>query len=194
VPLVSILTSRSIRSGLRELTESARFEELRTPLGIVAVDIETGEEVLFRSGVVWPAMVASMAFPGIYEPVRIGRHLLVDGGVLNPVPVSSCVALGADLVISSNLSAPNPDGHARPDANGRTRRRLIVENIARSLEIMQSKIVEQSCNHADVAIEPFFRSPPGLLDFKRGRDLEEAGEEAVERALPKLRATLPWLS
>ena len=194
VPLVSVLTSRGIRSELRDLTQNARFEDLRTPLAVVAVDIETGEEVLFRSGVVWPAMVASMAFPGIYEPVRIGRHLLVDGGVLNPVPVSSCVALGADLVISSNLSARHHEGQPSPSPNGTMRRRFLVENIARSLEIMQRKIVEQSCNHADVAIEPIFTPPPGLLDFKRGRELEQPGEEAVARALPRLREVLPWLS
>jgi NTE family protein len=139
-------------------------------------------------------MVASMAFPGIYEPVRIGRHLLVDGGVLNPVPVSSCVALGADLVVSSNLSSRSREARPGGDAEGTKRRRFLVENIARTLEIMQSKIVEQSCNRADVAIEPRFDPAPGLLDFKRGRRLERVGEEAVERALPRLREVLPWLA
>ena len=193
VPLVSILTSRSIRSGLRDLSQNRRFEDLDTPLGIVAVDIDTGEEVLFRSGVVWPAIVASMAYPGIYEPACIGGRHLVDGGVLNPVPVSACVALGADLVLGSNLGAQHRDGPPQPPARG-SRRHLIIENIARSLEIMQSKIVEESCNRADISFEPFFGTPPGLLDFKRGRLFEDVGEAAVERALPKLRATLPWLT
>lgn len=193
MPFVSILTSRSIRSELRTVTEDARFEDLPTPLGIVAVDIETGEEVLLRRGLVWPAMVASMAYPGIYEPVRIGNRYLVDGGVLNPVPVSAAVTLGADVVISSILSGV-PDYSVRARASDPNRRRLILESISRSLEIMQSKIVQESCTRADVAIQPIFEEPPGLLDFRRGRELEGAGEEAAERALPKLRSVLPWLA
>jgi hypothetical protein len=59
---------------------------------------------------------------------------------------------------------------------------------------MQGKITQESCARADVAIEPSFKKAPGLLDFRRGRELEAAGEEAVERALPKLRAVLPWLA
>ncbi|MDP3768237.1 MAG: cyclic nucleotide-binding and patatin-like phospholipase domain-containing protein, partial [Dehalococcoidia bacterium] len=136
VPVVSILTSRSVRAELRNLIPTERFEELPTPLGIVAVDIETGEEVLLRSGLIWPAMVASMAYPGIYEPAHIGSRYLVDGGVLNPVPVSAAVTLGADVVISSNLSAGHQgiDGPVAPEEP--KRRRLVIENITRSLEIM----------------------------------------------------------
>ena len=194
IPLVSLLTSRSIRRELQTITQNARFDELPTPCGIVAVDIETGEEVLLRSGLVWPAMAASMAYPGIYEPVRLGGHLLVDGGVLNPVPVSAAVTLGADVVISSNLSGTVEERIARPPAGARQRRRYIIENIARSLEIMQSKIVSESCTRADVSIRPVFDPMPGLLEFKRGLELELAGQEAAERELPNIRALLPWLA
>jgi NTE family protein len=193
VPVVSILTSRSIRAELRSVTNDIRFDELPTPLGIVAVDIEHGESILLRHGRVWPAMVASMAYPGIYEPVRMGSRHLVDGGVLNPVPVSGAVALGADIVISSVLSG-RPDGAVRSGSGEPPRQRMILESITRSLEIMQSKITEESFTRADVAIHPRFESPPGLLDFRKGRTLEHLGEEAVERALPKLRSVLPWLA
>jgi NTE family protein len=192
VPLISILTSRSVRRELRLVTEDGCFDDVAVPLSIVAVDIERREEVVLRRGPVWLAMAASMAYPGIYEPIRIGSRLLVDGGVLNPVPVSAAVALGANVVVSSNLSA-NHD-QVVPQKNVRQRRRHIVENIARSLEIMQSKIVAESCNRADVSIEPRFNPAPGLLDFKRGRTLERAGEEAAEEALPRIREVLPWLS
>lgn len=194
VPLISLLSSRGIRAELRSITEDARFDDLPIPLGIVSVDIETGEEVLIRRGLVWRAMVASMAFPGIYEPVRIGSRYLVDGGLLNPVPVSGAVSLGADVVISSNLSGSISDRLANVGSGGPPRQRFIIENISRTLEIMQSKIVDESCTRADVAIEPSFSPAPGLLDFKRGRLLEEVGEQAVEQELPKLRSVLSWLS
>lgn len=194
LPVVSLLTSRSMRSELRDLLGDRRFEDLPTPLSIVAVDIETGEEVLLRSGPVWQAMAASMAVPGIYEPLRIGAHYFVDGGVLNPVPVSAAVTMGADLVISSDLSG-SPEGHsAKPEADRQRGGPLILKTIARTWEIMQSKITRESCARADVAIQPTFDDPPGLLDFKRGRELETVGEEAAEQALAKLRSVLPWLS
>ena len=59
---------------------------------------------------------------------------------------------------------------------------------------MQGKIVQESCTRADVAIQSVFKNPPGLLDFRKGRELEGAGDEAAERALPQLRAALPWLA
>ena len=194
LPLISVLSSRSIRMELRAVTQDLRFEDLPIPLGFVAVDIENGEEVLLRRGLIWPATVASMAYPGIYEPVRIGSRFLVDGGVLNPVPVSAALSLGADVVISSNLSGTIGERIAKVGSGGPPRRRFIVENITRTLEIMQSKIVEESLTRADVAIQPSFGTPPGLLDFKRGRELEHVGEEAVERQLSELRSVLPWLA
>jgi NTE family protein len=134
-----------------------------------------------------------MAYPGIYEPVQLNGCHFVDGGVLNPVPVSAAVQLGADVVISSVLSVPAERETAAPVSNT-GRRRFILESISRTLEIMQGKIVQESCSRADVAIQPVFDQPPGLLDFKRGRQLERAGEEAAERALPKLQEVLPWLA
>jgi hypothetical protein len=71
---------------------------------------------------------------------------------------------------------------------------LILNTIARSLEIMQRQISVGNNASADVVITSRFDNPPGLLDFKRGRDLEHAGEQAVEEALPRLQAALPWLA
>jgi hypothetical protein len=71
---------------------------------------------------------------------------------------------------------------------------LILHTIARSLEIMQRQITTGSSARADVVITSRFDNPPGLLDFKRGRLFEGSGEQAVEEALPRLRAALPWLA
>jgi NTE family protein len=194
VPVVSILSSRAVRAELRDVTDNRQFEDLPTPLGIVAVDIEAGEEVLLRRGRVWPALVASMAYPVVYEPVRLGGRLLVDGGVLNPVPVSACVALGADFVVSCNLSASMAERLASRSRNGESRRRrLLIDSLGRTLEVMQAKIVEESNTRADVVIRPVFSSPVGLLEFKRAREIEAAGEAAVEQACADLKQALPWL-
>lgn len=194
LPLISVLTSRSIQAELRNLVGRRRFEDLPTPAGVVAVDIGSGTEVLLRRGLVWPALMASMTYPGIYEPLRMGSRYLVDGGLLNPVPVSAAVKLGADVVISCNLSAPPREDNAGATKTEPQNRPLILRTISRSLEIMQSKIVQDCSGRADVEILPEFAEPPGLLDFDRGPELEEAGERAAERALPKLQTVLPWLS
>jgi NTE family protein len=195
VPVHSLLTSRSVRAEIERASNDRTFEDLPIPLAIVSVDIRTGEEVLIRSGPIWRAIMASMAFPGIYQPVRHDGRYLVDGAVVNPVPVTAVQALGADVVISSNLGGHRRGPDEAPDvprpASGEP---LILNTIARSLEIMQRQISVGNNASADVVITSRFDNPPGLLDFKRGRDLEHAGEQAVDEALPRLQAALPWLA
>ena len=84
--------------------EDIRIEDLGRPFAAVATELATGHEIWLQSGRLIDALRASYALPGIFEPVRIGRRLLVDGALVNPVPVSVCRALGAELVIAVNLS------------------------------------------------------------------------------------------
>jgi NTE family protein len=81
------------------------IEQLPTPFGAVATDLETGREVWLREGPVLAAVHASLALPGLFSPIRKGGRWLVDGGLVNPVPVSLCRAMGADIVIAVDLNA-----------------------------------------------------------------------------------------
>ncbi|HNE16427.1 MAG TPA: patatin-like phospholipase family protein [Rhodocyclaceae bacterium] len=81
------------------------FASLRRPFGCVATDLQTGHEVWLRDGSVATAVRASIAMPGLMTPVVHEGRLLVDGGVVNPVPVSLARAMGADLVIAVDLNA-----------------------------------------------------------------------------------------
>ena len=81
------------------------FRELSKKLATVATDLESGKEVWFTEGSVLNAVSASIALPGLLQPVRIQGRWLVDGGLVNPVPVSLCRALGADVVIAVNLNS-----------------------------------------------------------------------------------------
>lgn len=81
--------------GLAALIDTfgvAEFSELAVPLRVVATDLATGEEAVFTSGPLKPALLASCALPGLYAPVKHDRRLLVDGGVVNNVPVSHALA------------------------------------------------------------------------------------------------------
>ncbi len=104
-----------------------RIEELERPFAAVATDLITGDEVVLHSGEVLDAIRASIAIPGIFTPVRQQHRLLVDGGLVDPIPVTAARSLGADLVIAVSV-LPLPPGEASP-----TRRHLTVELFRRVL-------------------------------------------------------------
>jgi NTE family protein len=80
------------------------IEALPAPFGAVAADLVTGQEVWLREGPMLRAVRASSGLPGLFAPVRLEHRWLIDGGVVNPVPISLCRALGADYIIAVNLN------------------------------------------------------------------------------------------
>src|SRR4030095_14373678 len=97
------------------------MEDLGIPYAAVATDLRSGDEVMMTRGGVFDAVRASVAIPGIFTPWRVGGHLLVDGGLVNPVPVSTARALGAEFVIAVNVLPPR---------NGHRASRVVHERIA----------------------------------------------------------------
>ncbi|MET0052598.1 MAG: patatin-like phospholipase RssA [Candidatus Thiodiazotropha sp.] len=93
--------------------EGLSFEQLERQLGIVATELETGREIWFRSGPVMEAVLASISLPGLFTPIRHEGRWLVDGGLANPVPVSLCRAMGAEIVIAVNLNGDILGRHFR---------------------------------------------------------------------------------
>ena len=82
-----------------------RIEDTHKTFGAVSTDLDTGREVWLNSGGLADAVRASMAMPGLFPAIRHEQRWLVDGGLVNPVPVSACRALGADVVIAVNLNS-----------------------------------------------------------------------------------------
>lgn len=89
-------------SGLAEIIESrlgiSTFDEAELPLGVVATDMETGQDKVFSSGALKPALLASAAMPGIFPPVEVEGRLYIDGGVTNAVPLAPAVEMGANKI------------------------------------------------------------------------------------------------
>jgi len=85
--------------------EDTRIEDLPRPYAAIATDLDNGREAWFREGPLAEAVRASMAMPGLFPAVNADKRWLVDGGLVNPVPVSTCRALGADVVIAVNLNS-----------------------------------------------------------------------------------------
>jgi len=97
----------SLRELMLEYLGEVNIEDAEIPLAIVATDINSGEEVILTSGPVADAVCASAAVPGIYIPVVIDGRTLVDGGLVENVPVGPLRTMGAGVIIASNLSAVN---------------------------------------------------------------------------------------
>ncbi|MBK1841514.1 patatin-like phospholipase family protein [Azospirillum sp. YIM B02556] len=96
------------------------IEDLPLPFATVATDLSTGREMWLRDGPLMSAVLASAAMPGLFPAVRREHHLLVDGALVNPVPVSLCRALGADVVVAVNLNSElSPLGRPNGRANGK---------------------------------------------------------------------------
>jgi len=159
---------------------SAReLQQLKIPLGVVATDIQSGEVVVLQTGSVARAVRASSAIPGIFIPVRYQGRLLVDGGVLNNVPVDVARKMGADVVIAVNLGG----GKKSAQVNN------IFDAIVQSLYLMSIESTEARLREADVVIQPQV-SQIGMIDFSRKKELLTLGIQAAEQALPRIREKL----
>ncbi len=99
-----LVRGEKLLSFFRERGFDMNIEDMPCTYGAVATDLATGQEHWFRSGPVLDAIRASCTFPGLFRPVETDGRWLLDGGLVNPVPVSLCRALGADIVIAVDLN------------------------------------------------------------------------------------------
>lgn len=104
LPKSGLLDGAKVSDLVREYVQSARIEELPKRFAAVATDIVSGEELTMASGDVIDAVRASISVPGVFTPIRSNGRILVDGGLVNPVPVSVARAMGADVVIAVDLN------------------------------------------------------------------------------------------
>jgi NTE family protein len=195
LPTTALLSSAGIRKGMRQVAGHKRIEELDVPLALIAADLITGQEVVFRRGLLWSAVLASMSIPGIYAPQRSDGHTLVDGGLLNPVPSDVVAEMGADRVLAIKLSGWSARPRKWAEAAETTSYGpSVLQTLLRSRELMQSTFSARTAAAATILIEPILEeSSKGLRHFNQGRRFIPIGEAAAEAALPRLAAVLPWL-
>ena len=115
-PHTGILTGRRIQNLLQEVIGVQQIEELNIPFAARAVDLQTGQQVVFKQGGVVNAIRASIAIPGIFSPAQHEGHFLVDGGIINPLPIDIAESMGAEVVIAVdvNLQSGNGSKTAQP--------------------------------------------------------------------------------
>src|SRR5215471_3653604 len=155
-----LVSGRQVVAFLAGLGIADAIESYATQYAAVATDMATGREIWLQSGPIHEAVRASIAIPGVMSPARRDGKWLLDGGLSNPVPVSVCRALGAEVIIAVNLNGellgrrytePEP-----PTATGPSR--ISVEAVRRTLGKIPMPLRRRS---AEIAIEA---APPGYLD------------------------------
>lgn len=156
------------------------FDGLRLPFAAVAADITTGELVAISDGRLAEALRASSSVPGIFTPMRFRNRLLVDGGVLNNLPVSVARRLGADYVIAVDLLPPGIVGGKEPSN---------VMDLTVTALYMLMRATHNEGPTADQVIMPAI-GHIALNDLSRADELLAAGRAAAEAVLPRLREEL----
>ena len=201
---------------LRSHFVDRQIGELAMPFGAVATVLHTGAEVWLREGATLDAVRASFALPGLFTPVMRDGKMLVDGGLVNPVPVSLARAMGADIVVAVDLASDKlgrrlkeEPGHAPPGALVNEWARKLKENLGpllpargaddarlpsmvdvliSSIDVMQVRIGRSRLagDPPDVIVTPRV-AQLGLLDFHRASEAIEEGKRALAVALPGIR-------
>ena len=155
------------------------IEAMPMPLGIVATDLNSGNDMLFQRGDTGTAVRASSAVPAVFTPVKINGHEYVDGGLSSPVPVRAARKMGAELVIAVDISSP-PEGSS---ASG------TIEVLLQTFSIMGKSINGFELKDADVVVRPVLTGVSSS-DFSSRKRSIEAGRQAMLQALPQLRLAI----
>ena len=182
LPRVGLIKGRKVEAILDSYLGEESFSDLKVPFACVAVDIDTGEEVVIREGLVARGVRASISIPGIFVPVERDGRLLVDGGLVNPVPVSTVEEMGADFIIAVNV-LPNPVGRFSQERAGEGNMGInIFEILMQTVHVAANLIARASLEGADVVIEPDV-SHVNSTDFHLASECIPRGIEAAERVL-----------
>jgi len=182
------------------------FADLDVPFRAVATDISTGARIELGDGDLSDAMRASFSAPWIFSPFRIGEHVLIDGGMSDPVPAETARSMGADLVIGVNVVPPvypqaqNPLEAAlrlftplsRIPLGNPDRLPNSFDVVVRTLQIMQHELGNVRAGEADVLITPDLREH-WVLEFWKAAEMIAQGRRAAEAELPEIRRRIASL-
>src|SRR5699024_503250 len=144
VPRKGVLKGDKIEEILKLVTGGRKIEELDKKLIIIATDLNKSEKVVITKGPVYRAIRASISIPGVFEPVRIGNKTLVDGGVVDRVPVTVLKDEGIDFVIAADVGF----------SDYQSRLFHVFDIIQRSIDIMAERILEVDLAYADILLKP----------------------------------------
>jgi NTE family protein len=183
LPKTGFIQGRKLKEFMKRTMGDVDFADLKIPLACVATDIMTGEEVVINEGSVLEAVRASISIPVIFTVVKWQNRSLVDGGLVNPVPVSVLKQMGADIIIAVNV-IPEPVVRAR--RGGEFKKLNIINVMVQSVYIGSYLLIEHCLEGADIVIEPQV-AHIGFGEFHQAQELISLGAQAAQDALPEIK-------
>lgn len=188
-PRRGLLAGENVREYLaRLIPEGITFEELKIPTALKSVDLQSGVEVDFTTGMVLDAVVATSAFPGIFPPLEYQGMYLVDGGVLNNLPVDLLKPMGANRTLAVNVSPPF-NGAASDPPPSVARLPNFAFDIYLTVLLMTRTLTERRLEQRppDLLIEPAIPLTYGLFSgFTAPQEVIALGEAAAEASLKQI--------
>lgn len=183
---LSLVKGDRLDDALKFLIQAETFEQCRMPLSIIATDLLTGQDVVFRSGDLRAAVRASSSVPGYLPPVESHSQLLSDGGITCPIPVKYVRESGVDIVIG--VAVPPPIGISGPVENA-------IDLLTRAEQITSHYYSSTLMNEADIEILPEIENVQ-WNDFHRMTDMIQTGRDAAKKVVPTIRESMrqriPW--
>ncbi|MFA6321304.1 MAG: patatin-like phospholipase family protein, partial [Candidatus Omnitrophota bacterium] len=179
IPTMGLLAGEKLEASIRELIDHKTFADCKIPFAAVTTNIETAEEIVLQSGDMIKAIRASCSWPGIFNPVKIGGKLLVDGGIKNSVPTKIARALGAEYILAVDVGFCVKEG---PIKN-------IFQMILQSFQITGEELNKYQSVDADRVIKVDL----GHIDqvaFDKARESIRKGAEAAELAIHQIKKDL----
>ncbi len=177
--VTGVLKGEALQNYVNRAVKNVPLENLKIRFGAVATDLRNGQPILFQRGNTGLAVRASSAVPSVFQPVTIGGHSYVDGGLVSPVPVRFARQMGADFVIAVNISS-QPE--AQPSSSN-------LDVLLQTFAIMGQSINSYELKDADIVIQPRLGTMKGN-DFPARNTAILAGEQATAAMLPEIRRKL----
>jgi NTE family protein len=183
--LLNALTGMGAAKGekleafIKSRVTTADIENLKIPFAAVATDLNRGTRVVLDSGSVGRAVRASSAIPGVFQPVDHQGKLLVDGGLIDNVPVAVARGKGADIVIAVDIGKQVSNFNVTD----------IIDVMLQSITIMSAENARVKKRDADVLIAPDIGAV-GMLDFTKKKQCMQAGIDATQKMMPEIRAAI----
>lgn len=174
-----------IFNKLQSLTGDINIEDLPIPFTAVASDVKGRTDVYFRAGNLYHALRASVAMPGVFTPLVTAEHTLIDGGVLNPLPLNIIEKKPGDLVVAVNLNAPPAELKEQKKKNAPG----IIDLLNMSYDFTQGRLIELMIEkyQPDIVVN-IPRNICSAFDFHKAEEMIDAGRnifcEAAALALP----------
>jgi len=190
-----LVNEKKVDELLKIFLGEKTFEDCKKQFCCVAVDILSSTKIVLNSGSLREAVMASIAVPGIFSPVCRDNWLLVDGGMIEPLPTIAIQSLNPTFVIASSIvfDKIRPDSFDKESEHEikvpENKKMPIQTIIDKSMSIMQSQMVKSYLPYAQIVIEPRI-GDFGFLDFGKSREIIEAGRVAAIEKIPEIKKKL----